>query len=81
MTVLIEAANYYQTRRHYTTEMRPYHRRGMKGASLCSGAIRTDVYDQAYHDDRGFTPVPISSLPLCKLCERKAAKESMEVPT
>jgi len=79
--MLIVAANYHQTRRHYATEMFDIRSGGQYGVSLCA----TDVYNQAYADrlakDYGFSPKLMSTLPLCKRCERKAAKEGMEVPT
>lgn len=84
MTELIEASNNHQTRRHFTTSMRPYWK-GRMGMALCSTEGRpVEVFDQQYHDqsskDYGYPQVDNSSLPLCKRCERKAAKEGLEVP-
>ncbi|MFI6302131.1 hypothetical protein ACIBCH_09685 [Amycolatopsis thailandensis] len=79
MTELIEAANYHQTRRHYTTELVEM-AHGASGRSLCDN----EVFDQAYQDYTAkifsAKQVANSSLPLCKRCERKAAKEGLEVP-
>ncbi|MFC3454055.1 hypothetical protein [Amycolatopsis speibonae] len=83
VTELIEAANFHQTRRHYGTQMISTVA-GMRGIALCSGQVKTDVFTQEYHDhlaqQHRFERVENSSLPLCKRCERKAAKEGMEVP-
>lgn len=78
---LIEAANYYQTRRHYTLEMKPErYDPGFWGNALCSTESNPVViYDQSYHEAMaekyGTHKVkPFESLPLCKKCAKKAEK-------
>ncbi|MEU7787709.1 hypothetical protein [Amycolatopsis sp. NPDC049159] len=83
MTTLLEAANYHQTRRHYTKEL---NERG-RGYALCSlnGAdwTRVDVYDQtaiARVHALGGEAKDNATLPLCKRCVKSAAAQGFEVP-
>jgi hypothetical protein len=74
------ASNYHQTRAHYSNNLasassRPQYRMGY---ALCdTEAVPVVVFDDAYH--RAFWPrvaKSAASLPLCKRCERKAAKRA-----
>lgn len=84
MTALLEASNYHQTRRHYATEMAPKWK-GKAGFPLCNNpGMPTEIYDQAYQDAAsrmwGHLAKTIGELPLCKNCEKQAAKHGLEVP-
>lgn len=83
MSTIEKAVNYYQTRVHYTTDLEPrevWHGPGRWGSSLCSTSAvnRVEVYDREarqHEADRYGAPVKaFEDLPLCKKCERKAAK-------
>lgn len=85
MTELIEASNYYQTRRHYAAAMESKRPGGKAGKAICAtDAWPVEVFDQEHQDLTfpmwGGTPKRIATLPLCKRCERKAAKGGLEVP-
>jgi hypothetical protein len=80
---LLEGSNYHQTRRHYATEMaKSKFYDGLEGNALCaSRRITTTIYDQAAQDDMavryaftGHKAKKITNLPLCKRCEKAAAK-------
>ncbi len=86
MTELIEASNYYQTKKHYAVSMEPSRPGGRSGQAVCASAsLPVEVFDQEHQDATtrvwGGRSMPVGDLPLCKRCERKAAKEGMEVPT
>ncbi|MGW3992414.1 hypothetical protein ACWEF6_02895 [Amycolatopsis sp. NPDC004772] len=88
MTTLHEGSNYHQTRRHYATDMGPSkYYDGLEGHALCSSTgLTTEIYDQAAQNDMGVRYASfghkvkqVSELPLCKRCERSAAKRGLEV--
>lgn len=86
MTTLYVGSNFHQTRRHYTHGFEG--QRGTagnvrSGDAICSGI--TEVYDQPSQDwmakqwGFGHTAKQNSDLPVCALCQRKAAKYGWEV--
>lgn len=72
---LVEGANYYRERRHYAEAWDPD---GRGGATAACSAAR--IYSEAWHRRQQLLyqphrPMkPLADLPLCKRCERKAAK-------
>lgn len=81
MTGLELAANYYETRAHWSADLAPEHVGlvGRRGTALCiTGGSRVVVFDQQYMDRKHAvwetSPKDHSALPLCKHCERARAK-------
>ncbi|AHH98241.1 hypothetical protein [Kutzneria albida] len=83
MSAIEEAANYHGTRRHYSSTLQPMPglRPGRFGLALCnSESTPVTVYDGLALLGMAFPGQKkrrndISELPLCKRCERKAAKQ------
>ena len=78
---LIEGANWYQTKRHYTPKMTPHFLGyGFSGVALCStDSNPVEVYDQSFHQERyereyRHKVKPFEKLPLCKKCAKKVEK-------
>lgn len=81
MTGLVEVTTYSGRLRHLThpewLHQREYGRMS-RGTGICNSAVYVEVYDQVAFDaararyNAAFQQVLISSLPLCKRCEKKS---------
>lgn len=78
MTDLVSVTTYSVRLRHLAEVRDPARGRSGRGISICNGAVYVEMYDQAALDAvkakyiRDYEQIPVSSLPLCRRCEKKA---------